>query len=107
MNTFTEISPEQAWEKIENNTAIIVDTRDRIRYEQSHPKTAFHLTNQSYGQFLDNYDYDQHIMVLCYHGISSRNTAQFLVEQGFDNVYSITGGFEAWQKAALPTETRC
>lgn len=42
---------------------------------------------------------------MCYHGISSLNTAHFLIEQGFDHVYSVQGGFEGWVRAGLPSES--
>ena len=38
------------------------------------------------------------VLVMCYHGISSRGAAQFLIGQGFESVYSVDGGFEAWSK---------
>ncbi len=36
---------------------------------------------------------------MCYHGISSQGAAQYLVNQGFEEVYSVDGGFEAWHRA--------
>ena len=103
--TFIEITPTQEWEMMQNEEAVLVDIRDAMRFSYSHPKEAFHLTNQSYGRFLDEYDYDHPVIVSCYHGVSSRHTAQFLVEQGFERVYSVKGGFEGWVKADLPLET--
>ncbi|MDG6881949.1 thiosulfate sulfurtransferase [Phocoenobacter uteri] len=85
--------------------SVIVDIRDYAHYNYSHPKTAFHLTQQSYPDFLANHDFDDEIMVICYHGISSQKVAQTLVMQGFEKVYNVIGGFEAWQKAQLPIET--
>ncbi|MGQ7176509.1 rhodanese-like domain-containing protein, partial [Escherichia coli] len=38
------------------------------------------------------------VMVMCYHGNSSKGAAQYLLQQGYDVVYSIDGGFEAWQR---------
>ena len=106
METFTEISPQQAWELLQTEeNAVLVDIRDNIRFTYSHPQGAFHLTNQSYGQFLDEVDYEDPIIVSCYHGNSSRNTAQFLVEQGFEQVYSLARGFDGWMRAELPIET--
>lgn len=105
METFTEISPEQAWHLLEQEGATLVDIRDARRYVYSHPQDAFHLTNESYGRLLDKVDYDEPIIVICYHGVSSRNAAQFLVEQGFEQVYSVKGGFDAWQRSELPIET--
>ncbi|WGE68663.1 thiosulfate sulfurtransferase GlpE [Actinobacillus equuli subsp. haemolyticus] len=103
--TFTEISPQQAWELIENEGATLADIRDARRYVYSHPQDAFHLTNESYGRFLDEVDYEEPVIVICYHGVSSRNTAQFLVEQGFECVYSVKGGFDGWERSGLPIET--
>jgi len=41
---------------------------------------------------------DLPMVVCCYHGISSQGVAQFLVERGFDQVYSLEGGFEGYQQ---------
>lgn len=101
---FIEITPEQAWEMLQNEDAVLADIRDAIRFSHSRPKGAFHLTNHSYGDFMDEYDFDQPVIVSCYHGVSSRGTAQFLAEQGYERVYSLKGGFEGWVRAELPVE---
>lgn len=90
---------------MQNDAAVLVDIRDLPRFSYSRPQGAFHLTNQSYGQFQDEYDFEQPIIVSCYHGVSSRNVAQFLVEQGYEQVYSLKGGFEGWVRANLPIDT--
>jgi len=105
MDTFTEISPQQAWQLICEQQAFLVDIRDEPRFQYSHPQGAFHLTNQTYGHFQDSVDFEQPIIVSCYHGVSSRNVAQFLVDQGYEQVYSLKGGFEGWIAAKLPVNT--
>ncbi|HIB29109.1 MAG TPA: hypothetical protein EYO24_01170 [Candidatus Marinimicrobia bacterium] len=37
-----------------------------------------------------------HLIVYCYHGILSRDAAEFLMNQGFKNVYSLNGGFSEY-----------
>lgn len=101
---FIEISPQQAWDMMQNDNAVLADIRDSIRFSHSRPQGAFHLTNHSYGEFQDEYDFDEPIIVICYHGISSQGTAQFLVEQGYEKVYSVKGGFEGWVRAEFPIE---
>lgn len=105
MEQFVEITPEEAWRMVCEENAALLDIRDPQRFAYSRPKGAFHLTNQSYGQFQDEYDFDDPIIVSCYHGVSSRNVAQFLVEQGYERVYSVKGGFDGWVRAELPIET--
>ena len=102
--SFKEISPEQAWEMVQNG-AMLADIRDSQRFTYSHAKGAFHLTNQSFLQFEEQVDFDSPIIVSCYHGVSSQNVATFLVEQGYENVFSVIGGFDGWVKAGLPIET--
>lgn len=105
MPTFSEISPADAWTLITQHNGQIIDTRDAQSFALQHPKNAFHLTDATYPDFLQKYDEEQPIIISCYHGISSRHVAQFLSEQGYEKVYSLTGGFEAWLKANLPTES--
>ena len=40
---------------------------------------------------------DKSIIVCCYHGNSSQSAAEFLVKSGFNDVYSLDGGYEAWR----------
>ena len=102
--SFKEITPQQAWEMVQQG-AVLADIRDDVRFTYSHPKGAFHLTNQSFLQFEELVDFDSPIIVSCYHGVSSKNVATFLVEQGYENVFSIIGGFDGWCRAELPIDT--
>ena len=36
------------------------------------------------------------IVVICHHGVRSAQTARFLLEAGFEQVYNLKGGIEAW-----------
>ncbi len=38
------------------------------------------------------------MVVYCYHGNSSLGATAFLLENGFKNVASMSGGFEAWRQ---------
>ncbi|MDO4626667.1 MAG: thiosulfate sulfurtransferase GlpE [Pasteurellaceae bacterium] len=101
-----EITPEQAWQLMQDEGAVLLDIRDALRFQTSHPQGAFHLTNHSYGQFQDDVDFDEPVIVSCYHGVSSLNTAAYLIQQGYERVYSVKGGFMGWQAAGLPIESQ-
>ncbi|ELR64057.1 Thiosulfate sulfurtransferase GlpE [Photobacterium marinum] len=104
MDQFEHISVEQAYLLLqqEDLKAVLVDIRDPQSYAQSHAESAFHLTNDTIVQFMELVDFEQPVVVMCYHGISSQGAAQYLVNQGFDTVYSLDGGFEAWRRQAYP-----
>ena len=45
--SFKEISPEQAWEMVQNG-AMLADIRDPQRFTYSHAKGAFHLPTKAF-----------------------------------------------------------
>ncbi|HBO23449.1 MAG TPA: thiosulfate sulfurtransferase GlpE [Providencia sp.] len=96
MDHFEIITPEQAHQYWLNKTAVLVDVRDPQSFRAGHASGAYHLTNESITAFLEQTDYEQPVMVMCYHGHSSQGAAQYLINIGFESVYSISGGFEAW-----------
>ncbi|MFI0488068.1 MAG: thiosulfate sulfurtransferase GlpE [Yersinia sp. (in: enterobacteria)] len=98
MEQFETISVEQAYSRLKESNAVLVDIRDPQSYDVGHAPDAFHLTNDSLQTFMQQTHFEQPVMVMCYHGNSSKGAAQYLLQQGFDTVYSIDGGFEAWVK---------
>ncbi|MEY4922043.1 MAG: thiosulfate sulfurtransferase glpE [Pseudomonadota bacterium] len=98
MEQFETISVEQAYSRLKESNAVLVDIRDPQSYDVGHALDAFHLTNDSLQAFMQQTHFEQPVMVMCYHGNSSKGAAQYLLQQGFDTVYSIDGGFEAWAK---------
>lgn len=99
MEQFQHISPEQTKSRLDKNEVKILDIRDEQSYANGHIPGAFHLTNNSLSQFMQDNDFKVPVVVCCYHGISSQQAAQFMIHQGFEEVYSMDGGFEAWRSA--------
>lgn len=104
MDQFEHISVEQAFELLqqEDTGAVLADIRDPQSFGLAHPESAFHLTNDTMVTFMDQVDFEQPVIVMCYHGISSQGAAQYLINQGYETVYSLDGGFEAWRRQAYP-----
>ncbi len=100
---FQRISCDDAQQKLTDGSAVLVDIRDPAAFAAGHVPGALHLSNQNVQDFVQNSDPDRPVLVMCYHGHSSQNAAQFLVQQGFTQVFSVDGGFERW-KLALPVE---
>jgi thiosulfate sulfurtransferase len=105
MSQFKHIGIKDALDMIQQGSAILVDIRDAQAFMHSHAKTARHLTNDSITQLMSEIDFEQPVLVMCYHGVSSQGAAQYLVNQGYEDVYSIDGGFSEWECANYPIET--
>ena len=43
-------------------------------------------------------DPEDHIVVMCHHGVRSMNVTVWLRQQGFENVQSMRGGIDAWSR---------
>ncbi|MFT7215944.1 MAG: thiosulfate sulfurtransferase [Paraglaciecola sp.] len=99
MEQFAHISVQQTQEKLENTDARLVDIRDEQSFATGHITGAVHLTNGTLVNFTQETDFDTPVIVCCYHGHSSQQAAQFLIHQGFEQVYSLDGGFEAWRQS--------
>lgn len=95
MDQFECINVADAHQKLQEKEAVLVDIRDPQSFAMGHAVQAFHLTNDTLGAFMRDNDFDTPVMVMCYHGNSSKGAAQYLLQQGYDVVYSIDGGFEA------------
>jgi thiosulfate sulfurtransferase len=97
MTQFKHISCADTLAKIENGNCVIADIRDENAFSQAHIDGSIHLTNGNLSQFMQQVDEDTSVIVVCYHGRSSQGAAQYLVEQGYEDVYSMDGGFEHWR----------
>lgn len=98
MDHFECINVEEAHQKLHQAMAVLVDIRDPQSFAMGHTPGAFHLTNDTLGAFMRDNDVDTAVMVMCYHGNSSKGAAQYLLQQGYDKVYSVDGGFDAWHR---------
>ena len=96
MDQYSCISTAQALELLQKD-ATVADIRDQQSFVAGHMPNAVNVNNDNLHQFMQDSDMDKPLLVCCYHGISSQSAAQFLVQQGFDEVYSVNGGFEAWR----------
>lgn len=99
MSSFKHLSVNQLIQMRETQTVQIVDIRDGNSFGHGHIDGATNLNNDNLADYISQADMDAPLIVVCYHGISSQNAALYLCEQGFDDVYSLDGGFTAWHEA--------
>ncbi|WP_022941140.1 thiosulfate sulfurtransferase GlpE [Psychromonas hadalis] len=97
MATFQRIDVHGAKQYLAKDNVRLVDIRDENSYETDHVEGAFHLTNETLTQFVKEVSFDHTVLVLCYHGNSSKGVAQYLCDQGYQHVFSVDGGFERWK----------
>ena len=55
---------------------------------------------------LEDLDLDTPLVFHCHHGIRSQRAAEYYLQRGFQNVYNLTGGIEAWSLEVDPSVQR-
>ncbi len=98
---------------VERKSALILDARPSVFFEQGHVAGALNLARDDFAR-----DYrrlspslkaatDKPIIVYCSGGEchDSRLVANALLSLGFSNVSVFTGGWDAWSAAGLPAST--
>ncbi len=97
MPNISQIDTHQVNEFLTEGSATIVDIRDPASYAMGHIPTAVALNDHNIEEITGKLDKQKTLVVCCYHGISSQGAAAYLMSQGFKNVHSMIGGYEAWQ----------
>tara|TARA_B100000508_G_C11289660_1_gene194566 strand:+ start:79 stop:483 length:405 start_codon:yes stop_codon:yes gene_type:complete len=83
---------------LENGRVTIADIRDKKSYLTSNIPDSIHLSQDNLEEFMKNTNAEEPLLIYCYHGINSINTAEYFVNQGFKNVYSLDGGYSEYSK---------
>jgi rhodanese-related sulfurtransferase len=53
-------------------------------------------------RFQQELDPENHIVVVCHHGVRSMNVTAWLRQQGFEKVQSLRGGIDRWSREIDP-----
>jgi thiosulfate sulfurtransferase len=95
--SWQRIAPAAAAELLATRAPAVVDVRDEHSYRLARIPGAMHLDSQSVQDFIAATEKSRPVLVYCYHGNSSQGAAAWLADKGFDEVYSLDGGFEIWR----------
>lgn len=104
MTSFKHISIDETKAMLDDDKSAIVDIRDPNSFKLGHIENAVLINNENVQDFIREADLDRPLIVYCYHGNSSQGAAQFFTEQGFEEVYTMDGGFEHWRQKFSPAQ---
>jgi len=101
--TVKEVAPGEATRLLNHENAIMVDMRSDKEYRDGHVVNAIH-TPQDKGEAVNKLGKyrNRPLIVYCRNGQQSARLSGELSKQGFDPVYHLKGGIQAWQQADLP-----
>ena len=86
---------------------VLVDTREESEWNAAHAVDAIHLGKGIIERDIEKTvpDTKKKIVLYCGGGYRSALAADVLQKMGYENVYSLAGGWRAWKEAKMPIET--
>ncbi len=81
----------------------LLDVREPWEYEKCRLAGSELVPMHQIPMAIDKLNPDKETVVICHHGIRSRQVALYLEQQGFKNVINLEGGVEAWAQDIDPT----
>ncbi|MFT4615176.1 MAG: thiosulfate sulfurtransferase [Bacteroidia bacterium] len=94
---FKRISVDEAKALIAAQDVTVIDVRDAGSFEASSITGATHVADHNLQDFVSLTDKEKPLVIYCFHGNSSQGAADYFDGQGFAEVYSMDGGYEAWR----------
>jgi rhodanese-related sulfurtransferase len=95
-----EITPEQLKTQLDQKLPVrLVDVREPWEFQISHIAGSVPLPMADIPARANReLDPDEHIVVICHHGVRSANVTHWLRQQGFENTQSLVGGIDRWSR---------
>jgi len=87
---------------MDDDSLIILDVREEKERSSGFIKSDIHIPMAQVKAKLNSLDKSKKILAYCRTGSRSNRIAELLCRNQFENVYTLKGGFDAWQKAGLP-----
>ena len=85
---------------------VLLDVREDVEFGICHLDGSQHIPMHEITQRTNELDDDVPLVVICHHGMRSMQVAVFLERNGFDTIYNLIGGIDAWSREidpAVPT----
>ena len=95
-----EIAPEDVRVKLDQTEEFtLLDVREPWEFEAAHMAEAKLMPMGDVpSRAHQELDPEDHIVVVCHHGVRSMNVTAWLRQQGFEKAQSMRGGIDAWSR---------
>ncbi len=100
-----EFGAKELNQHLESNTPFLLDVRQPWEYELCRLENSMLIPMGQIPASINELDKDRETVVICHHGIRSRQIAHYLEQAGFSDVINLNGGVSAWAKTVDTTMT--
>ena len=90
---FKCIDVQEAQELLKNPSTVVIDIRDKASFQAGNIPKSINVSDGNIVDFLNSTDRQVSLLIYCYHGINSKDAAEYFVKNGFQSVFSLDGGY--------------
>ena len=84
--------------------ALLVDVRERDEFMAVRVEDFLFIPMSQLGVRLDEIPRDRPVMLICASGSRSTGATAYLLQNGWEDVGSVAGGIDGWQRLGLPVK---
>jgi rhodanese-related sulfurtransferase len=82
---------------------VLLDVRESWEVQTARIEGSLHIPMAEVpARFHNELDPEDHIVVVCHHGVRSLNVTHWLRQQGYEKVQSLSGGIDRWSRSVDP-----
>ncbi len=96
MKKFQTATVTQVPDLLAVENALLLDCRLLRDYREGHIDNAMHAHDDLVESLIRKADKSTQLVIYCYHGHNSEHLAELFGNFGFENVYSVEGGYAKW-----------
>jgi rhodanese-related sulfurtransferase len=95
-----EITPEEVKAKLDRGDEFtLIDVREPWEFERAYiDGVKLMPMGDVPSRAHQELDSEEHVVVICHHGVRSMNVTAWLRQQGFEKAQSMRGGIDAWSR---------
>ncbi|MDX9768396.1 MAG: rhodanese-like domain-containing protein [Ectothiorhodospiraceae bacterium] len=82
---------------------LLLDVREPWEYQTVRLEGSVLVPMRTVPTAMDAWAHERQIVVICHHGVRSRQVAHYLEMNGFTDVINLSGGIDAWAREVDPS----
>ena len=108
MSGMKSVGPVEATQLSNRQDAVFLDIRDEGEFKVGHIPDAIHIPMKQVAERVKELEKHKNrpVIAYCRSGARSTGVGSILKKHGFEKVYNLGGGLQAWTNANLPIRTK-
>jgi len=91
-----DLTPQEFQQSINDKGNMLIDVREKSELDVCKIDGAINMPLSSITETFSDLDPSQSYSIYCHHGMRSMQVANFLLSKGFQSLFNLKGGIDAW-----------